>query len=200
MFLFGVTGGIGCGKTVVCQFLKEKGVRIIEADPLAKQLTNTVPEIRRALVAEFGDEIYKENGQLSKEKLSAIVFSDARAREKVNRIIHPHVLDRIKNQAVRLNKEDGAKLVGVEAALIYESGMDRMLNAVVVVSAPLEKRIPWLQKRNNLSRSEILKRIGSQMPLDEKIERADYVITNDGSMADLRESVARLYDWLLSKP
>jgi dephospho-CoA kinase len=84
----------------------------------------------------------------------------------------------------------------VEAALIYESKMDGMLDAVVVVSAPFEKRIQWLQKRNNLSREEILKRIDSQMPLADKVKRADYVIENDGSVADLAKKVDLLCQWL----
>jgi dephospho-CoA kinase len=196
MFIFGVTGGIGCGKSVVCNFLKAKSLPIIEADPLAKELTNRSPEIRQALKAEFGEDVYSENGQLNKEKLSEIVFNDSGAREKVNRIIHPHVIDWIKAEAQRLHREADQNLIGVEAALIFESNMDQMLDAVVVVSAPLADRIRWLQKRNNLSREEILKRINSQMPLTEKMKRADYVIENDGTLEDLGKRVDLLYQWL----
>lgn len=197
MFLFGVTGGIGCGKSVVCQFLKEKDVPIIEADPLAKDLTNRLPEIRRALTEEFGADIYI-SGSLNVEKMSQLIFSDAAARTRVNQIIHPHVVREILHQAQRL-ASDGHKLIGVEAALIYESTMQKMLNAVIVVSAPLEKRIEWIQKRNHLSRSEILQRIASQMPLSEKIQLADYVIENDGTLQQLAAKVDTLYSWLLEK-
>ncbi|MFQ5709455.1 MAG: dephospho-CoA kinase, partial [bacterium] len=186
MFLFGVTGGIGCGKTVVCNFLKEQGIPILEADPLAKELTNRLPEIRHDLTAEFGTDIYSKNGRLNREKLSAIVFSDASARERVNQIIHPHVLRWIEQEAQRLQREERQSLVGVEAALIFESNMDAILDAVVVVSAPLEKRIQWIQERNQLTREEILKRIESQMPSGEKVKRADYVVENDGSLSDLK--------------
>ncbi|MFQ6116253.1 MAG: dephospho-CoA kinase, partial [bacterium] len=196
MLLFGVTGGIGCGKTAVCKILKEKGVPILEADPLAKELTNRLPEIRQALILEFGKDVYGQDGKLNKDFLSQIVFSNPEAREKVNQIIHPHVLNWINEEAKRLHTDENQKLVGVEAALIYESKMDRMLDAVVVVSAPLEKRIKWLQKRNNVSGEEILKRIDSQMPLAEKVKRADYVIENDGSLSDLEKKVDLLYKWL----
>ncbi len=196
MLLFGVTGGIGCGKTVVCNFLKQKGIPIIEADPLAKELTNRLPEIRQALIAEFGRKVYNPDGKLNKDVLSQIVFSDPKAREKINQIIHPHVLNWIKEEAQRLQKEEKQKLVGVEAALIYEAEMDKMLNAVIVVSAPLEKRIQWLQARNKVPREEILKRIHSQMLLDEKIGRADYVIENDGSLGELEKKVDLLHQWL----
>ncbi|MFQ5753149.1 MAG: dephospho-CoA kinase, partial [bacterium] len=188
MLLFGVTGGIGCGKTTVCNFLKEKGVCMIAADPLAQDLTNRVPEIRQALTDEFGTNIYAKNGQLNKQKLSQLVFSDVKARQRINQIIHPHVLRWIQKESERLKKEN-QKLVGVEAALIYESKMESMLQAVVVVSAPLAKRMQWLQHRNNLSKEEILKRIDSQMSLSEKIELADYVIENDGSLQDLSNKV-----------
>ncbi|MFQ5824568.1 MAG: dephospho-CoA kinase [bacterium] len=196
MLLFGVTGGIGCGKTAVCNILKEKGVPIIEADPLAKELTNRLPEIRQALTGEFGKDVYDEDGRLNKDVLSQIVFSNPEAREKVNQIIHPHVLRWIREEAQRLQIEENQKLVGVEAALIFESKMDKMLGAVVVVSAPLEKRIKWLQERNRLSKEEILKRMNSQMPLVDKIRRADYVIENDGSLTDLAKKVDLLYKWL----
>jgi dephospho-CoA kinase len=197
MILFGVTGGIGCGKSVVCDFLKKKGIAIIEADPLAKELTNRLPEIRRELTREFGEDVYSAAGSLNVEKLSQLVFSDSEARTRVNEIIHPQVLREIQNRAKELSAHH--KLVGVEAALIFESKMQEMLDAVVVVSAPLEKRIAWIQRRNNLPREEIIKRIQSQIPLTDKVKLADYVIENDGSLQDLSDKVDALYLWLMGK-
>ena len=198
MLLFGVTGGIGSGKTAVCNFLKEKKVPIIEADPLAKELSNHSPEIRRALVTEFGENVYLESGSLNKELLSQLVFSDAGTRERINQIIHPPVFKAILDQ-VNQFKQKNQSLVGVEAALIYESRMERILNEVVVVTAAMEKRIDWIQSRDGFSQEEILKRINSQMPLEEKIKHADYVIENDGALSDLAEKVDELYYWLSSK-
>ena len=198
MLLFGVTGGIGSGKTAVCNFLKEKKVPIIEADPLAKELSNHSPEIRRALVTEFGENVYLESGSLNKELLSQLVFSDAGTRERINQIIHPPVFKAILDQ-VNQFKQKNQSLVGVEAALIYESKMERILNEVVVVTAAMEKRIDWIQSRDGFSQEEILKRINSQMPLEEKIKHADYVIENDGALSDLAEKVDELYNWLFSK-
>ncbi|MFQ5605756.1 MAG: dephospho-CoA kinase [bacterium] len=196
MLLFGITGGIGCGKTLVTKLLIARGVPIIEADPLAQELTIRLPEIRQALTSEFGADVYTPEGRLNKEKLSQLIFSDSTTRERINQIIHPPVLRWIQNEANRLHTEESHRLIGVEAALIYEAGMDRMLNRIVVVNAPLEKRIQWLQKRNNLSREEVLKRIESQIPLDEKVEKADYVIENDGTLKDLSQKVEALSIWL----
>ncbi len=198
MLLFGVTGGIGSGKTAVCNFLKEKKVPIIEADPLAKELSNHSPEIRRALVTEFGENVYLESGSLNKELLSQLVFSDAGTRERINQIIHPPVFKAILDQ-VNQFKQKNQSLIGVEAALIYESRMERILNVVIVVTAPMEKRIEWIKSRDGFSQEEILKRVNSQMPLEEKIKHADSVIENDGALSDLAEKVDELYNWLSSK-
>ena len=198
MILFGVTGGIGSGKTAVCNFLKEKKIPIIEADPLARDLTNHSPEIRQTLVAEFGKDVYLDSGNLNKDLLSQLVFSDAATRERVNQIIHPPVFKAIQDR-VNQHKQENQSLVGVEAALIYESQMERILNTVVVVTSPMEKRIEWIESRDGFSQQEILKRINYQMPLEEKIKRADYVIENDGSLSDLAKKVGVFYDWVCER-
>ncbi len=199
MILFGVTGGIGSGKSVVCGFLKKKGVPILEADPLAKKLTNTLPEIRTALMAEFGQDIYAPHGDLNKETLRHLVFTNSATRQRVNQIIHPHVFDWIHKEAERLDHEEHVKLVGVEAALVYESGMEKMLDVVVVVDAPVDKRVRWIQQRNQLSEEEIRKRLQAQMPAAEKRKRADYVVVNDGTLKDLERKVVDLLEWLSEK-
>ncbi len=198
MLLFGVTGGIGSGKTAVCNFLREKDIPIIEADPLAKELTNHSPEIHRALVTEFGKDVYLDSGTVNKDLLRHLVFSDVETRERINQIIHPQVFKAIQSRVNQFKKENHP-LVGVEAALIYESKMERILNAIVVVTAPLEKRIEWIKSRDGFSQEEILKRINSQIPLEEKIKRADYVIDNEGSLSDLAKKVDAFYHWLSSK-
>lgn len=196
--LFGVTGGIGSGKTAVCACLKVKNIPIIEADPLARELTQTVPEIRDELVATFGQDLFSACGDLNKEELAKLVFSDVAAREQINRIIHPHVLNAIREQAEEFRLQ-GNQLVGVEAALIYESGMQEMLDAVVVVDAPLGHRMQWIQERNHLTVAEATKRIDSQMPVEQKVARADYVLLNNGSLIDLSRKVDELHLWLSAK-
>lgn len=198
MLLFGVTGGIGSGKTAVCDCLKIKKIPIIEADPLARELTQTVPEIRDELVATFGDYLFHENGDLNKEELAKLVFPDAAARLQINRIIHPHVLNAIRERAEEFRLQ-GNQLVGVEAALIYESGMQKMLDAVVVVDAPLAHRMQWIQERNHLTVAEATKRMDSQMPVEQKVARADYVLLNDGSLLSVSRKVDKLHLWLLEK-
>lgn len=196
MLLFGVTGGIASGKSEVCKLLREHGIPILQADPVAQQLTNSLPEIRAALVQQFGPDVYTAAGELNKDKMRQLVFSGAQNREKVNQIIHPHVLQWIRTEARRLQDKKQAELVGVEAALIFESGMQEMLDRVVVVDAPAERRASWLQKRDDLTDKEVEQRMAAQMSVDEKRRRADYVLENNGSLAELRKKVNKLLTWL----
>jgi len=198
MLCFGITGGIGCGKTMVSEGLRRRGVLVIDADSLAKELTNTLPEIREKLVAAFGPDVYLSDGSLNRERLSSLVFRDPEARERINAIIHPAVQHEVERRFQEA-ADRGAPIAGVEAALIYESGMDRTLDVVVVVTAPLERRIKWLRKRDGLSRQKVLQRMNAQMPLEEKEARADYVVRNDGSLQDLEVRIAELHQWLLQR-
>ncbi len=198
MLCFGITGGIGCGKTMVSEGLRRRGVLVIDADSLAKELTNTLPEIREKLVAAFGPDVYLSDGSLNRERLSSLVFRDPEARERINAIIHPAVQHEVERRFQEA-ADRGARIAGVEAALIYESGMDRTLDVVVVVTAPLERRIKWLRKRDGLSRQKVLQRMNAQMPLEEKEARADYVVRNDGSLQDLEVRIAELHQWLLQR-
>jgi dephospho-CoA kinase len=198
MFLFGVTGGIGSGKSTVCDLLRSKGIPIIEADPLAKELTNRLPEIHQALKAEFGADVYLPDGRLNKERLSQLVFADSQSRKKVNAIIHPHVLKAIKAEASRLETQEGHRLAGVEAALVFEARMETYLDAVVVVDAPVEVRVSRIGTRDNIEPNEIRQRMDSQMPVSEKQRKADYLIKNAGSPEKLSDEVEKLREWLVS--
>ncbi len=197
MIAFGITGGIGSGKSVVCSLLAAKGVQIIAADSLAKRLTATSARIRAALTDAFGAEVYTAAGLLNKDRMRELVFNDSGARRRINEIIHPHVIDWIAAEIKRLQQDDGHRLVGVEAALIYESGMERILDKVVVVEAPVGMRVQWVQTRDDLSLAAVQQRISTQMPNSEKTGRADFVLDNSGDLAALERRVDELYSWLL---
>ena len=198
MLLFGITGGIGSGKSVVCDLLRGKGTPVLSADVIAKQLTVRLPEIRQGLTEKFGAEIYDSNGNLNKNRLRELVFSDPGTRAEIDKIIHPHVLSHIRSESVRLSAE-GHDFTGVEAALIFEAEMDKMLDRVVVVNAPLETRIARITERDHLVRKEVVIRIQAQMPDSEKIRRADFVVENNGGLDALASAVDRLYAWLLAE-
>lgn len=197
MFLFGVTGGIGSGKTVVCDYLRKRNLPVLNSDSIARDLINNHPQIQKKLIESFGLDIYSELNKINTEKMSRLVFGDKNARENIDRIVHPFVFEYIKNESSKL--QGGTPLLGVEAALIYESKMEKILNAVIVVDAPFEKRIEWLQKRNDFSREEIVKRIESQMPVEDKVQLADYVVYNDSDLNALKNKVEILSNWLFEK-
>ena len=181
MLKIGLTGGIGCGKSLVAKFLKQEGIPIINADQIAKEIINSNPEVKSKLIAEFGAHIYTSVGMLNRKKVAEIIFANNKAREKINAIVHPYVIQRQEEKLEQIEKKGQTDIAGVEAALIYEAHAEHQFDFMVIVSAPQELVIERLQNRDGLTRTEIMKRIRSQMPIEEKINRADYVIHNEGS-------------------
>ncbi len=194
----GLTGGIGCGKSVVRRMLAEDGFATIDADSLAKELAERDPGAAAAIRAEFGEEMYDESGTLQRARLAAVVFADAALLKKLNAILHPRVMREVELQAQQLAAA-GEPVVIIEAALFYETGWDRAMDWMVVVWAPLERRLQWLQQRDGATREQIEARMRYQMPLEEKKKRADYVIDNSGSLEDLRVATERFEKWLREK-
>ena len=175
--------------------LAAAGFPTIDADSLAKHIAAADARAVDAIKAEFGDEMYSAGGDLQRHLLAQQVFGDQAALQKLNAILHPLVFEYVEEEVHRLART-GQRLVIIEAALFYESGWDRDMDAMVVVTAPLEKRLAWLQKRDGTTAAAIESRMVHQMPVEEKARRADYVIDNSGRLEDLHASVQRLIEWL----
>lgn len=171
----GITGGIGSGKSVVSRLLEMIGIPVYIADVESKRLTNTDLYIRKELSSLLGKEVF-EGGVLNKPFLASYIFGHPEHAEVVNGIIHP----RVKEDFHRWMEERSAfPVVGMESAILIESGFADEVDVVVVVYAPLETRIQRAVKRDCSSRELIMKRIQSQMNDEEKCKQADYVIVND---------------------
>lgn len=196
MLKIGITGGIGCGKSAVCRLLEQNGIPIIQADLVAREMMETHPQIRSQIKAAFGDEIYLRDGKLDRKRLAQIIFNDETAKLRINRIVHPHVIAYQKDRLEQLAQTGKYHFAGVEAALIFEARAESQFDVIVVVAASEQTVIQRLMQRDGLSREEISKRIAAQMPLSEKIKRADIVIYNDGSLDELNHKVKRLFMWL----
>lgn len=192
MIKIGITGGIGSGKSVVASLLALYGVPVYIADEESKWLTNTSPVIREGLIALLGREIYTDQG-LDKKSLASRIFSDPELLKRVNSIIHPEV-DRHFSAWV---ERQTTPLCAIESAILYESGFYKAVDASLMVYAPKELRIERALSRDTVSRKEIERRINNQMPDEEKKERSDYVIYNDGKRA-LIPQVGGLIRHLLS--
>jgi dephospho-CoA kinase len=195
MLVVGLTGGIGCGKSEVRRRLLTAGTKVIDADTLARQLSDTDPVIVKAIKEEFGKEMYGDDGHLQRKKLAAIVFKDREQLEKLNGIIHPRVISAVERQLATL-QEAGEKIVVVEAALHYEVHWNEAMDLMVVVNAPLEKRIAWVMQRDGVDKAAVEQRLANQMPLEEKVKRANYVVENTGDLTLLDKEVDRLIAWL----
>jgi len=176
MLKLGITGGIGSGKSVVSQLLELLGVPVFYADNESKILTNTSPVIREKLISIFGNEIYK-GGVLNKPLLASHIFNDENKLKAVNAIIHPEVL---KQFDYWVQSHNHSTIVAHEAAILFESGLNVYMDKVVLVSAPLDIRIDRVVKRDKATSQQVLKRIENQMSEEEKMNRADYIICNDG--------------------
>ena len=192
----GVTGGIGSGKTEVCNIFESFGGQVLFADALAKDLTNTDSEIKQKLAKEFGSDIFKSDGTLDRSRMAGLVFEDKSLKTKLDKIVHPHVLALLKKEISSFKRQANHPVLFVEAALLYEAGADEMLDYTIVVDAGEEERIKRLMRRDGTSRAHVLARMESQMPHEEKVKRADFVIQNSCTLHELRQKCRFFYKLL----
>lgn len=175
MLKIGITGGIGTGKSTVCRIFETLGIPVFYADQEAKNLSTQDAAVVHAIKKIFGEDIYA-GGALRSKEVAAIVFQEPAKLAQLNAIIHPAV--RLKFESWVMQQKE-APYVLKEAALIYESGSDTLLNAVIVVTAPEKLRIERIAKRDQLPAEAIRSRMKNQWPEDEKIKRAKFIINND---------------------
>lgn len=195
MLKVGITGGIGSGKTTVCKLLERFGVPVYYADDRAKWLMHYKENVKAQLIAAFGEEVYNEEGELDRAYLASLVFKDQNQLNQLNSIVHPAVHeDGIAWQAEQ--EAAGASYTIKEAALLFETGSYKELDKIVVVTAPEEVRIQRVLQREDTTVEQIKARIQKQMPQEEKVKRADYVIEN-GAWESLNISVSELHEKLL---
>ncbi|MCY4403507.1 MAG: dephospho-CoA kinase [Candidatus Poribacteria bacterium] len=202
--IVGITGGIACGKTTVSALLAEKGAIPINADEIGHQLLKADSPVIDKLTNEFGEVILEESGDVSRKKLGAIVFGDKAARERLNSILHPLIIERSRTHARQLVMEDPSCVVLLDAPLLIEAGAYDSVDLIVVVFSSPDiqiKRIIERSKAQNhpLTETDAQARIDSQMPLSEKIKYADVVIENEGTLEELVKQVDVLWEKLQEK-
>jgi dephospho-CoA kinase len=175
MKCIGLTGGIGSGKTTVARIFSMLDIPVYNSDEAGRKITDQNTLVKNAIKKQFGNEVYGETDTLNREKLSAIVFNDSSALSKLNAIIHPAVAEDFKVWCENQN----APYVIKETAILYEHGLDKLLDGVIVVEAPDDLRIKRVMKRNGVSEENVRQRINKQLPQDELIYKADWVIHNN---------------------
>lgn len=191
-----VTGGMGCGQSSVCRFLEKMGVKIINADQVAKAEVERNPDIKIELKKAFGSRILYRNGKLNRKLLARIAFSDEAKTSRLNRIIHPQMVSKVITLIEETRESKRYSIIAVDAALIYELNLEHMFDAIVVVVSRLANRIKRIKHRDHLSEREIIDRINKQIPIEDKEKWADFVIRNDGDLLLLEKNSKKLYSQL----
>lgn len=194
MLKIGITGGIGSGKTTVCRVFELLGVPIYYADDESKIILNSDKEAKESVAKLFGNSILNADGTIDRKKLAALVFNKKEELDKLNAILHPAVGKHFDNWV----NEQTAPYCIKEAAILFESGAYKQVDKVIAVVAPLELKIDRTLKRDGITKEEVLARIKNQMPDEEKVKKADFVIQND-ELQLLIPQVLKLHRQILHK-
>lgn len=191
--ILGITGSFGCGKTTCARMFRRLGASVISADRIYHRLIKSKGLIYKRIVSAFGPDILKDNRQIDREKLGKIVFSQKHLLKKLSRITHPAIINNIKYELTRLKKAGRAKAIVIDAPLLIESGLTKMIDSLIVVRIDRKNQIKRCKNQRGLSRDEIIKRIKGQLPLSKKIKLADYVIDNNGTLKQTREQIKKIW-------
>jgi len=193
MLRVGLTGGIASGKSTVGRMLGELGCRVIDSDRITRQLFEAGSPVNAAVAEAFGPRVVASDGTIDRKILGELVFENTELRQKLNSIVHPAINQRQSEFLAHAAAEDSHAIGIVEAALIVEVGTYKNYDKVIVVTCSPKIQRERLRERSGLTPQQIETRIASQMPLEEKIKVADFVIDNSGDIGKTRQQVEEVY-------
>ena len=196
MLRVGLTGSIGVGKSFVSSVLAGLGCRVLDADQTAREVVAAGSAGLRAVAEAFGAEILRADGTLDRARLGAIVFADEKKRLLLNSILHPFIIAAQDERLREWGAEDSAGIAVVDAALMIESGGYRRFDKLIVVHCRPEIQVERLMARNAISREEAARRINAQMPQEEKMRYADFLIDSSHGFDDTRRRTLEVYGQL----
>lgn len=191
ILIIGITGSIACGKSLVSNYLQEKGYTIIDADKIGHMVLEN-DEVKKQLVNKFGKSILKDN-EVNRVTLGKLVFENNENLKELNNIIHPQIRKNISEQ-IQVHKNE--KLVFVDVPLLFEAKFDDLVEKIIVVSLDEKIQLERLMNRNSLSKEEALQRIKSQIPVREKEKLGDYVVDNSFTQENTYNQVDRILEKL----
>ena len=203
--VIGLTGGIGTGKSTVSQILQEKKFPVIDLDTISHEIIK-FPKIIEKIVENFGKEVLENSNnfenknneiQVSREKLGKIIFENKEKRLLLNSIMHPEILRVMREQISKYKKNN--KIIFVEIQLLFEVQWEKEFDYILLISAKKSTQIRRILKRDNRSENDALNIINSQMPLDEKKKKSDFVIENNGNIEELKEKIDEFLEYLKIK-
>jgi dephospho-CoA kinase len=196
MKVLGLTGNIASGKSLVASMFKELGARVIDVDDIAKMIVEPNQPAWNEVVGEFGDTILNPDNTINRKQLGDIIFNDKEKREILNNITHPRIIAIVREKVEEFRNQN-VELTIIEAALIVEKGgLKDLIEKLIVVTSDKNSQIERLSDRDGFTREEAMSRINSQMPADEKVRFADYVIDNSGSPDETNIQVRRIWQEL----
>jgi len=199
MKVIGITGGIGSGKTFICDKLKQKGFPVYEADVRALNLIETQNEIKQSIISLLGPESFTPNGNYNRAFVGNLVFKNPELLEKLNKIIHPATMEDFKHFTNNIAFENPeCPFLFKEAAILFEAGTYTSCDAVILVFAPEKLRIKRVMERSGISEENIINRIRNQWTEIRKMSLANYVVINDG-YSDSDNEIMKLIAWLKYK-
>lgn len=191
-----LVGPAGSGKTTVARALEAAGARVLDADRMGHEITDGVPEVRRALAEEYGADVYRADGTLDRRRVAAKVFDDPAALARLNLLVHPRILERLRAAIAAATRERFTGALVVDAALLLDWGFERECDAVIAVIAPAPLQVARLVAGRGWSEAEARRRLARARGNQAFADLADEVIVNDGSEAEAgaaaRAALARL--------
>ena len=198
MSVYGLTGGIGAGKSTVANMFQESGIPVVLADDVGREVASKGSDGLAEIVRFFGPDVLDSNGELDRRKLGTLIFNDPDRRRELEAILHPRVRDQSRELFSQL-EQAGNKIVVYESALLYETQRHTEMRGVILVTASEEQRIARVRSRDGSEEEAVRQRIKAQMDDDEKRGLADYIIENNGDLQALRREVDSLIEQLLGR-
>lgn len=186
--LIGLTGGLGTGKSTVAGMLREKGARIVDADGIVHRLLSSENACSEKVIKAFGRKIVSAS-KIDRRKLAGIVFGSPDKRRRLEKIIHPFVREEMFDEVRLWEKQKRPRVLVLEIPLLFESGLDRRVDIIMMVYCTQKKAVERAAGRLRISKSEALRRIKAQMPLQEKMRLSDIIINNSMTLGKTRTQV-----------
>lgn len=191
MIKIGITGGIGSGKSTVSKIIKDKGIEIIDADKIARNILNIYPELLSAIKLEFGDSFFDKEGTLLRKKLGSYIFEEKDRVKKLDEIMIPKIKEQI-NLEFQVNRDKGAKICILDAPTLIEQNIYKDMDKNILVWVDRKTQFERVKQRDALDYEEIKNRIDAQMPLDNKKKYVDYIIDNTGDFEKTKEQINKV--------
>ncbi len=199
MLTVGLTGGIACGKSFVSELIAKKGALIVDLDQVAREIVQPGTAAWSDIISVFGSDIVDKKGNIKRKELGQVVFNDERLRQKLNDITHGRIIKHVQKEMDKFynNPKNRGKALIIVAPLLIESGMDKMVDKIIVIICKEEIQKRRLMLRDKITEEDSIKRIKAQLPLEEKAMYADFIIDNSYSPENTSKEVNEIWDRLM---